>query len=134
MLFALCTLVVGCSYKVRYSGVVIRPSDLKQIRVNESSRADIYRVLGSPTFLSLKDPQHRLHYASTKLKIAPDRSAKILETQVYTFELNDKDILVNIEQATQHRKIKREKDHEPKVFKKAPILQEFLASSAARFK
>ena len=127
-------LLAGCSYTNRFAGVVVKESDLKNLRVGETKRGDIYKVLGTPTIVSVRDPKHILHYASEALKIAPDRSAIINNVVVYTFVLDDSDTLVTMERRSGFREISPNSTRTAPCYKKASFIEEFLASSAARFK
>ena len=133
-LVVLCLLLFGCTHETRYAGVLVRKTDLKQLRVNESKTLDIYKTLGAPTFVSIDSPTSLLHYASCCMKIAPDRSATIQSLTIYSLSLDDKGVLKNIQKTTKLRDFSYEKFSTPSVFKRASFIEEFLASSAARFK
>lgn len=133
-LVLLCLLLTGCSHETRYAGVVVRQTDLKQLRVNESKITDIFKALGSPTFISIEDPKHLLHYASCCMKIAPSRASTVQSLLIYTLRVDDKGVLRDIKQTSSLRDISFDKSSTPAVFKRASFIEEFLASSAARFK
>lgn len=131
---SLCLLLFGCAHETRYTGVVVRQTDLKQLRVNESKVLDVYKTLGAPTFVSIESPRNLLHYASCCMKISPTRSATIKSLVIYTLSIDKKGILQNITKTTQLRDFSYEQTSTPSVFKRASFVEEFLASSAARFK
>lgn len=119
---------------MHYAGTVVRKTDLKQLRVGESSRQDIYKVLGAPTLPSALDPRHILYYASCGMKVYPTRTASVQSLAVYALHLDEKGILQGITKTHKWRDIRRESTETPSVYKKAAFIEEFLASSAARFK
>ena len=130
----LCLLLSGCVYKTRYAGVLVRETDLKQIRIGESTKQDVYRTLGAPTFLSIEDPNNVLHYASYKMKIAPDRTGRIETVTIYTMHFDQKAVLTAIKKSNTYTNIPYNKEATPAVYKRASFIEEFLASSAARFR
>ena len=134
MVLLLLLILSGCSYVKRYPGVSIKENDLKQLQVNQSSVGDIFKVLGAPTFMSVHDPVHRLYYASMELRVAPDRSAKVLHSTIYLLTVTDKGILSKIDTFSGNREISRCSQKTEPVYKKARFIEEILASSAARFK
>ena len=96
-LASLCvTTVSGCGDRVSSHGHVINESELKQITIGTTTKADIVQLLGQPSFAGAFDTQ-KLYYSS-QVMLQPVASVKQTQHRViYIFTLNKNNVLEEID-------------------------------------
>ncbi len=57
--------IAGCSPKVHHQGKAIEESEIQQIKVNEHSKEDVSRMLGSPTMQSMFQDDRWYYFSKT---------------------------------------------------------------------
>ena len=86
----------GCGDRVSSHGHVINESELKQITIGTTTKADIVQLLGQPSFAGAFDTQ-KLYYSS-QVMLQPVASVKQTQRRViYIFTLNTNNVLEAIE-------------------------------------
>ena len=85
----------GCGDRVSSHGHVINESELKQITIGTTTKADILQLLGQPSFAGAFDIQ-KLYYSS-QVMLQPVASVKQTQRRViYIFTLNKNNVLESI--------------------------------------
>ncbi len=70
----------------RYRGIVVSPSELKQLTPGVSKQADVQALLGPPTFVEQFDPNNWVYVSQvTKLRIGQTEGLKAQHVVVVTF-------------------------------------------------
>lgn len=86
----------GCGDRISSHGHVINESELKQITIGTTTKADIVQLLGQPSFAGAFDSQ-KLYYSS-QVMLQPVASVKQTQRRViYIFTLNKDNVLEEIE-------------------------------------
>ena len=86
----------GCGDRISSHGHVINESELKQITIGTTTKADIVQLLGQPSFAGAFDTQ-KLYYSS-QVMLQPVASVKQTQRRViYIFTLNKDNVLEEIE-------------------------------------
>ena len=86
----------GCGDRISSHGHVINESELKQITIGTTTKADIVQLLGQPSFAGAFDTQ-KLYYSS-QVMLQPVASVKQTQRRViYIFTLNSSNILEEID-------------------------------------
>ena len=86
----------GCGDRISSHGHVINESELKQITIGTTTKADIVQLLGQPSFAGAFDTQ-KLYYIS-QVMLQPVASVKQTQRRViYIFTLNKNNILESID-------------------------------------
>ena len=86
----------GCGDRISSHGHVINESELKQITIGTTTKADIVQLLGQPSFAGAFDTQ-KLYYSS-QVMLQPVASVKQTQRRViYIFTLNKNNILESID-------------------------------------
>ena len=86
----------GCGDRVSSHGHVINESELKQITIGTTTKADIVQLLGQPSFAGAFDTQ-KLYYSS-QVMLQPVASVKQTQRRViYIFTLNKNNIVEDID-------------------------------------
>ena len=86
----------GCGDRISSHGHVINESELKQITVGTTTKADIVQLLGQPSFAGAFDTQ-KLYYSS-QVMLQPVASVKQTQRRViYIFTLNKNNVLESID-------------------------------------
>ena len=86
----------GCGDRTSSHGHVINKSELKQISIGTTTKADIVQLLGQPSFAGAFDTQ-KLYYIS-QVMLQPVASVKQTQRRViYIFTLNKNNILESID-------------------------------------
>ena len=82
----------GCGDRISSHGHVINESELKQITIGTTTKADIVQLLGQPSFAGAFDTQ-KLYYSS-QVMLQPVASVKQTQRRViYIFTLNKDNVL-----------------------------------------
>ena len=85
----------GCGDRISSHGHVINESELKQITIGTTTKADIVQLLGQPSFAGAFDTQ-KLYYSS-QVMLQPVASVKQTQRRViYIFTLNKDNVLEKI--------------------------------------
>ena len=88
--------MTGCGDRISSHGHVINESELKQITIGTTTKADIVQLLGQPSFAGAFDTQ-KLYYSS-QVMLQPVASVKQTQRRViYIFTLNKNNILESID-------------------------------------
>ena len=88
--------VSGCGDRVSSHGHVINESELKQITIGTTTKADIVQLLGQTSFAGAFDTQ-KLYYSS-QVMLQPVASVKQTQRRViYIFTLNKNNVLESID-------------------------------------
>ena len=88
--------ISGCGDRVSSHGHVISESELKQISIGTTTKADIMQLLGQPSFAGAFDTQ-KLYYSS-QVMLQPVASVKQTQHRIiYIFTLNKNDVLEAID-------------------------------------
>ena len=88
--------VSGCGDRVGSHGNVINESELEQITIGTTTKADIVQLLGQPSFAGAFDTQ-KLYYSS-QVMLQPVASVKQTQDRViYIFTLNKNNVLEEID-------------------------------------
>ena len=130
LLALLCTM--GCTPKKRFSGSILNPDDFAKITVNKSSMQDVVSTLGSPSFQSLHNPS-AFYYSLSETLVKPTRAVTPYRFTTYQFSFTKDRILRSIQKVTTTKAIQRHRQSTPVVYKRPPLLEEILATSANRF-
>ena len=86
----------GCGDRISSHGHVINESELKQITIGTTTKADIVQLLGQPSFAGAFDTQ-KLYYSS-QVMLQPVASVKHTQRRViYIFTLNKNNVLESID-------------------------------------
>ena len=86
----------GCGDRISSHGHVINESELKQITIGTTTKADILQLLGQPSFAGAFDIQ-KLYYSS-QVMLQPVASVKQTQRRViYIFTLNKNNVLEEID-------------------------------------
>ena len=86
----------GCGDRISSHGHVIHESELKQITIGTTTKADIVQLLGQPSFAGAFDTQ-KLYYSS-QVMLQPVASVKKTQRRViYIFTLNINNVLESID-------------------------------------
>lgn len=86
----------GCGDRISSHGHVINESELKQITIGTTTKADIVQLLGQPSFAGAFDTQ-KLYYSS-QVMLQPVASVKQTQRRViYIFTLNMNNVLESID-------------------------------------
>ena len=86
----------GCGDRISSHGHVINESELKQITIGTTTKADIVQLLGQPSFAGAFDTQ-KLYYSS-QVMLQPVASVKQTQRRViYIFTLNKNNVLETID-------------------------------------
>jgi outer membrane protein assembly factor BamE (lipoprotein component of BamABCDE complex) len=86
----------GCGDRISSHGHVINESELKQITIGTTTKADIVQLLGQPSFAGAFDTQ-KLYYSS-QVMLQPIASVKQTQRRViYIFTLNKNNVLESID-------------------------------------
>ena len=86
----------GCGDRISSHGHVINESELKQITIGTTTKADIVQLLGQPSFAGAFDTQ-KLYYSS-QVMLQPVASVKQTQRRViYIFTLNKNNIVEDID-------------------------------------
>ena len=86
----------GCGDRISSHGHVINESELKQITIGTTTKADIVQLLGQPSFAGAFDSQ-KLYYSS-QVMLQPVASVKQTQRRViYIFKLNKNNVLESID-------------------------------------
>ena len=86
----------GCGDRISSHGHVINESELKQITIGTTTKADIVQLLGQPSFAGAFDTQ-KLYYSS-QVMLQPVASVKQTQRRViYIFTLNKDNVLEEID-------------------------------------
>ena len=86
----------GCGDRISSHGHVINESELKQITIGTTTKADIVQLLGQPSFAGAFDTQ-KLYYSS-QVMLQPVASVKQTQRRViYIFTLNKNNVLEEID-------------------------------------
>ena len=86
----------GCGDRISSHGHVINESELKQITIGTTTKADIVQLLGRPSFAGAFDTQ-KLYYSS-QVMLQPVASVKQTQRRViYIFTLNKNNVLESID-------------------------------------
>jgi outer membrane protein assembly factor BamE (lipoprotein component of BamABCDE complex) len=86
----------GCGDRISSHGHVINESELKQITIGTTTKADIVQLLGQPSFAGAFDTQ-KLYYSS-QVMLQPVASVKQTQRRViYIFTLNKNNVLASID-------------------------------------
>ena len=86
----------GCGDRISSHGHVINESELKQITIGTTTKADIVQLLGQPSFAGAFDTQ-KLYYSS-QVMLQPVASVKQTQSRViYVFTLNKNNMLEEID-------------------------------------
>jgi outer membrane protein assembly factor BamE (lipoprotein component of BamABCDE complex) len=65
LVFACALAVAGCCPKVHHQGKSVEQSEIEQIKVNQHSKADVARLLGSPTMQSMFKDDRWYYFSKT---------------------------------------------------------------------
>ena len=99
MFFAACigiAAVGACGDRISSHGQIINESELKQLNIGTTTRADILDMLGQPSFKGAFDSQ-KLYYSS-QVMIQPAASTKQTQKRlIYIFTFNENNILQYID-------------------------------------
>ena len=88
--------MTGCGDRISSHGHVINESELKQITIGTTTKADIVQLLGQPSFAGAFDTQ-KLYYSS-QVMLQPVASVKHTQRRViYIFTLNKNNVLESID-------------------------------------
>ena len=88
--------ISGCGDRISSHGHVINESELKQITIGTTTKADIVQLLGQPSFAGAFDTQ-KLYYSS-QVMLQPVASVKQTQSRViYVFTLNKNNMLEEID-------------------------------------
>ena len=88
--------MTGCGDRISSHGHVINESELKQITIGTTTKADIVQLLGQPSFAGAFDTQ-KLYYSS-QVMLQPVASVKQTQRRViYIFTLNKNNVLESID-------------------------------------
>ena len=86
----------GCGDRISSHGHVINESELKQITIGTTTKADIVQLLGQPSFAGAFDTQ-KLYYSS-QVMLQPVASVKQTQRRIiYIFTLNNINVLEAID-------------------------------------
>ena len=86
----------GCGDRISSHGHVINESELKQITIGTTTKADIVQLLGQPSFAGAFDTK-KLYYSS-QVMLQPVASVKQTQRRViYIFTLNKNNFLESID-------------------------------------
>ena len=86
----------GCGDRISSHGHVINESELKQITIGTTTKADILQLLGQPSFAGAFDIQ-KLYYSS-QVMLQPVAGVKQTQRRVmYIFTLNKNNVLESID-------------------------------------
>jgi outer membrane protein assembly factor BamE (lipoprotein component of BamABCDE complex) len=86
----------GCGDRISSHGHVINESELKQITIGTTTKADIVQLLGQPSFAGAFETK-KLYYSS-QVMLQPVASVKQTQSRVvYIFTLNSSNILEEID-------------------------------------
>lgn len=86
----------GCGDRISSHGHVINESELKQITIGTTTKANIVQLLGQPSFAGAFDTQ-KLYYSS-QVMLQPVASVKQTQRRViYIFTLNKNNVLESID-------------------------------------
>ena len=86
----------GCGDRISSHGHVINESELKQITIGTTTKADIMQLLGQPSFAGAFDTR-KLYYSS-QVMLQPVASVKQTQRRViYIFTLNNNNVLEAID-------------------------------------
>ena len=86
----------GCGDRISSHGHVINESELKQITIGTTTKADIVQLLGHPSFAGAFDTQ-KLYYSS-QVMLQPVASVKQTQRRlIYIFTLNKNNVLEEID-------------------------------------
>ena len=86
----------GCGDRISSHGHVINESELKQITIGTTTKADIVQLLGQPSFAGAFDTK-KLYYSS-QVMLQPVASVKHTQRRViYIFTLNKNNVLESID-------------------------------------
>ena len=86
----------GCGDRVSSHGHVINESELKQITIGTTTKADIEQLLGQPSFAGAFETQ-KLYYSS-QVMLQPVASVKQTQRRIiYIFTLNKNNVLEAID-------------------------------------
>lgn len=86
----------GCGDRVSSHGHVINESELKQITIGTTTKADILQLLGQPSFAGAFDSQKL--YFSSQVMLQPVASVKQTQRRIiYIFTLNKDNVLEAID-------------------------------------
>ena len=86
----------GCGDRISSHGHVINESELKQITIGTTTKADIVQLLGQPSFAGAFDTQ-KLYYSS-QVMLQPAASVKQTQRRViYIFTLNKNNVIEAID-------------------------------------
>ena len=86
----------GCGDRISSHGHVINESELKQITIGTTTKADIVQLLGQPSFAGAFDTQ-KLYYSS-QVMLQPVASVKQTQRRIiYIFTLNKNNVLEAID-------------------------------------
>jgi outer membrane protein assembly factor BamE (lipoprotein component of BamABCDE complex) len=86
----------GCGDRISSHGHVINESELKQITIGTTTKADIVQLLGQPSFAGAFETK-KLYYSS-QVMLQPVASVKQTQSRVvYIFTLNSNNILEEID-------------------------------------
>ena len=86
----------GCGDRISSHGHVINESELKQITIGTTTKADIVQLLGQPSFAGAFDTQ-KLYYSS-QVMLQPVASVKQTQRRIiYIFTLNKNSVLEAID-------------------------------------
>ena len=86
----------GCGDRISSHGHVINESELKQITIGTTTKADIVQLLGQPSFAGAFDTQ-KLYYSS-QVMLQPVASVKQTRRRIiYIFTLNKNNVLEAID-------------------------------------
>ncbi len=132
LLSILCVLT-GCTSKKKFSGAILNEEDFKKISVQSSSISQVRSVLGSPSFTSANPQNKILYYVLGEVSIKPTRLVKLNQFTTYKLQFDKKGTLQSIDEVISKRVIRPNKIYTPPVYKRPPILEEVLSSSATRF-
>ena len=88
--------ISGCGDRISSHGHVINESELKQITIGTTTKADILQLLGQPSFAGAFDRQ-KLYYSS-QVMLQPVAGVKqALSRVIYIFTLNQNNVLEGID-------------------------------------
>ena len=88
--------ISGCGDRISCHGPVINESELKQITIGTTTKADIVQLLGQPSFAGAFDTQ-KLYYSS-QVMLQPVASVKQTQRRIiYIFTLNKNNVLEAID-------------------------------------
>lgn len=97
LLLALSLLVVGaCSADIDHRGHVMEESDLRPIQIGDTSRDEIFALLGSPNLLPVTG-EESWYYIGAEVRRFAFYKPELLERQVAAFHFDDAGILTGID-------------------------------------